>query len=52
MKKYRMISAKNQGCYKAGELICVIKSDNIKKDIEYNERNGQYEVAFEEIKEN
>ena len=44
-KVYEIRSAKNQGCFKAGELIRKVKTDNIEK---LNE-NGQYEVTATEI---
>lgn len=45
-KVYEIRSTKDQGCFKAGELIRKVKTDNIEK---LNE-NGQYEVAATEIK--
>lgn len=45
-KVYEIRSAKDQGIYKAGELIRTVKTDNIEK---LNE-NGQYQVTATEIK--
>lgn len=45
-KVYEIRSAKNQGIYKAGELIRTVKTDNIEK---LNE-NGQYQVTATEVK--
>jgi len=44
-KVYEILSAKEQGIYKAGELIRKVKTDNIEK---LNE-NGQYQVIAKEI---
>ena len=44
-KIYEIRSAKEQGCYKAGELIRKVKTDNIDK---LNE-NGQYQVIAKEV---
>lgn len=45
-KVYKIRSAKDQGIYKAGELIRTVKTDNIEK---LNE-NGQYQVTATEVK--
>ena len=45
-KVYEIRSVKEQGIYKAGELIRTVKTDNIEKLTE----NGQYEVKATEIK--
>lgn len=45
-KVYEIRSAKDQGIYKAGELIRKVKTDNIEK---LNE-NGQYQVTATEVK--
>jgi hypothetical protein len=45
-KVYEIRSAKDQGCYKAGELIRRVKTDNIEK---LNE-NGQYQTIAIEVK--
>lgn len=45
-KVYEIRSSKDQGIYKAGELIRTVKTDNIEK---LNE-NGQYQVTATEIK--
>jgi hypothetical protein len=45
-KVYEIRSVKDQGIYKAGELIRTVKTDNIEK---LNE-NGQYQVTAKEVK--
>ncbi len=45
-KVYEIRSAKDQGIYKAGELIRTVKTDNIEK---LNE-NGQYKVIATEVR--
>lgn len=45
-KVYEIRSAKDQGVYKAGELIRTVKTDNIEK---LNE-NGQYQVTATEVR--
>lgn len=45
-KVYEIRSAKDQGIYKAGELIRKVKTDNIEK---LNE-NGQYQVTATEVR--
>ncbi len=45
-KVYEIRSAKEQGIYKAGELIRTVKTDNIEK---LNE-NGQYQVTATEVR--
>lgn len=45
-KVYEIRSAKDQGVYKAGELIRRVKTDNIEK---LNE-NGQYQVIATEVR--
>lgn len=45
-KVYEIRSAKNQGIYKAGELIRTVKTDNINELL----NDGQYEVTATEIK--
>ena len=45
-KVYEIRSAKDQGIYKAGELIRTVKTDNIEK---LNE-NGQYQVTATEVR--
>ena len=45
-KVYEIRSAKDQGIYKAGELIRTVKTDNIEK---LNE-NGQYQVIATEVR--
>ncbi|MCB9032239.1 MAG: hypothetical protein H6553_00220 [Chitinophagales bacterium] len=45
-KVYEIRSAKNQGIYKAGELIRTVKTDNINELL----NDGQYEVTAAEIK--
>lgn len=45
-KVYEIRSTKDQGCFKTGELIRKVKTDNIEK---LNE-NGQYQVTATEIK--
>ncbi len=43
---YEIRSAKNQGVYKAGELIRKVKTDNIAK----LNQDGQYQVTVNEVK--
>jgi len=45
-KGYEIRSAKNQGIYKAGELIRTVKTDNINELL----NDGQYQVTATEIK--
>ncbi|MCB0451051.1 MAG: hypothetical protein KDC97_13120 [Confluentibacter sp.] len=45
-KVYEIRSTKNQGIYKAGELIRTVKTDNINELL----NDGQYEVTAAEIK--
>jgi hypothetical protein len=45
-KVYEIRSAKNQGIYKAGELIRTVKTDNINELL----NDGQYQVTATEIK--
>ena len=45
-KVYEIRSTKEQGIYKTGELIRIVKTDNIEK---LNE-NGQYQVTATEVK--
>jgi hypothetical protein len=49
-KVYEIRSAINQGCLKAGELIRVVKTDDIKQLIECNESNQFKEFTATEIK--
>ena len=42
---YEIRSAKNQGIYKAGELIRKVKTDNIAK----LNQDGQYQVTVNEV---
>ena len=45
-KVYEIRSAKNQGIYKAGELMRTVKTDNISELV----NGGQYQVTATEIK--
>lgn len=47
-KVYEIISAKNQGCYKEGELIRRVKTDDISK----LNQDGQYQVIAKEASQN
>ena len=57
MKKYKVISAKEQGIYKAGDLVREIETDNLIKEfpaLEFGETfyDSQYNVCrVEEITE-
>ena len=45
-KVYEIRSAKDQGCFKAGELMRRVKTDNIEK----LNQDGQYQVTVTEVK--
>jgi hypothetical protein len=45
-KVYEIRSAKDQGCFKAGELLHRVKTDNIEK----LNQDGQYQVTVTEVK--
>jgi hypothetical protein len=45
-KVYEIRSAKNQGCFKTGELMRKVKTDNIEK----LNQDGQYQVIATEVK--
>jgi hypothetical protein len=49
-KVYEIRSAKAQGVYAAGELIRVVKTDDINQLIECNENNQFYNFTATEIK--
>jgi hypothetical protein len=49
-KVYEIRSAKAQGVYAAGELIRVVKTDDINQLIECNESNQFYNFTATEIK--
>jgi hypothetical protein len=49
-KVYEIRSAKAQGIYAAGELIRVVKTDDINQLIECNESNQFYNFTATEIK--
>lgn len=46
-KVYEIRSAKAQGCYAAGELMRIVKTDNI----ENLNQDGQYQVTATEVKQ-